>query len=111
MCEKPISVDVEATAQILEKANSRPDQKFLVPFCRRCESPLQVARVQDLGSDRSPDDDSYRNVKNMVEAGSLGHVHAVETTCLDQQDPTGTSDSQESTPPVGTFAVLTMNLE
>lgn len=25
----------------------------------------------------------------MVENGSLGEIHAVETTCLDQQDPTG----------------------
>lgn len=100
MCEKPISVDVEATAQILEKANARPNQKFLVPFCRRCESRLQVARLHRLRSDRSIDDESYRNVKRMVEAGSLGHVHAVETTCLDQQDPTGTSDSRKSPHPV-----------
>lgn len=35
-------------------------------------------------------DDSYRNVKRMVDAGELGEIHAVETSCLDQQDPTGT---------------------
>lgn len=35
------------------------------------------------------DDDSYRAAKEMVENGSLGEIHAVETTCLDQQDPTG----------------------
>lgn len=35
------------------------------------------------------DDDSYRAAKGMVENGSLGEIHAVETTCLDQQDPTG----------------------
>lgn len=36
-----------------------------------------------------PDDDSYRAAKQMVEKSALGEVHAVETTCLDQQDPTG----------------------
>ncbi|KAJ4294207.1 hypothetical protein N0V90_007897 [Kalmusia sp. IMI 367209] len=35
------------------------------------------------------DDDSYRAAKLMVENGTLGNIHAVETTCLDQQDPTG----------------------
>lgn len=36
-----------------------------------------------------PDDDSYRAAKEMVESGSLGEIHAVQTTCMDQQDPTG----------------------
>jgi predicted dehydrogenase len=40
MCEKPISVDVTTTATVIEKAKSRPDLKFLVPFTRRCKSPL-----------------------------------------------------------------------
>lgn len=40
-------------------------------------------------ADLVPDDDSYRAAKEMVENGSLGEIHAVETTCLDQQDPTG----------------------
>jgi len=35
------------------------------------------------------DDDSYRAAKVLVEDGSLGEIHAVETDCLDQQDPTG----------------------
>lgn len=35
------------------------------------------------------DDDSYRAAKELVESGSLGEIHAVETNCLDQQDPTG----------------------
>ena len=38
MCEKPISVDVITTATVIEKAQSRPDLKFLVPFTRRCMS-------------------------------------------------------------------------
>ncbi|KAF2153606.1 NAD(P)-binding protein [Myriangium duriaei CBS 260.36] len=70
MCEKPISVDIETTEQVLAKAASKSHLKFLVPFCRRY-------------------DDSYRAAKVMVESGSLGTIHAVETTCLDQQDPFG----------------------
>ncbi|KAL4893493.1 NAD binding Rossmann fold oxidoreductase [Aspergillus ambiguus] len=70
MCEKPISVDVTTTAEVLAKATSKPHLKFLVPFCRRY-------------------DDSYRAAKQIVDSGSLGEIHAVETTCLDQQDPTG----------------------
>lgn len=37
MCEKPISVDVITTAEVLAKAKSKPHLKFLVPFCRRCK--------------------------------------------------------------------------
>ncbi|KAJ3463695.1 hypothetical protein MRS44_008481 [Fusarium solani] len=70
MCEKPISVDVITTEEVLAKAKSKPELKFLVPFCRRY-------------------DDSYRAAKELVESGSLGEIHAVETNCLDQQDPTG----------------------
>ncbi|WVW81125.1 hypothetical protein I302_103116 [Kwoniella bestiolae CBS 10118] len=70
MCEKPIAVDVETTKKVVEKAKSRPELKFLVPFCRRY-------------------DDSYRSLKKLVEAGELGEIHAVDSTCLDQQDPTG----------------------
>jgi myo-inositol 2-dehydrogenase/D-chiro-inositol 1-dehydrogenase len=35
------------------------------------------------------DDDSYRSAKELVKSGALGDIHAVETNCLDQQDPTG----------------------
>ncbi|XEV01059.1 hypothetical protein FSHL1_006346 [Fusarium sambucinum] len=70
MCEKPISVDVITTEEVLAKAKSKPELKFLVPFCRRY-------------------DDSYRSAKELVESGALGDIHAVETNCLDQQDPTG----------------------
>lgn len=37
MCEKPVSLDVAATAQVIEKAASKPELKFLVPFTRRCK--------------------------------------------------------------------------
>jgi predicted dehydrogenase len=37
MCEKPVSVDVATTREVVEKAASRPDLKFLVPFTRRCK--------------------------------------------------------------------------
>lgn len=36
MCEKPISVDISTTGEVLAKAKSKPHLKFLVPFCRRC---------------------------------------------------------------------------
>lgn len=39
----------------------------------------------------------------MVENGTLGDIHAVETTCLDQQDPTGMS----STPVLPCLSLLT----
>ncbi|BEI82034.1 hypothetical protein CcaverHIS002_0211940 [Cutaneotrichosporon cavernicola] len=70
MVEKPIAVDIETTRVVVEAAAKKPHLKLLVPFCRRF-------------------DDSYRNVKRMVDGGELGEVHAVETSCLDQQDPSG----------------------
>lgn len=70
MCEKPISVDVLTTVEVVEKARARPELKFLVPFTRRY-------------------DVSYRHAKRLVENGALGDVHAVETACIDQQDPSG----------------------
>lgn len=43
MCEKPISVDVITTEEVLAKSKSKPHLKFLVPFCRRCEcSGIQI---------------------------------------------------------------------
>ena len=38
MCEKPISVDIATSQAIVDKAKTLPQQRFLVPFCRRCES-------------------------------------------------------------------------
>ncbi|KAL4736408.1 hypothetical protein BDV11DRAFT_207652 [Aspergillus similis] len=70
MCEKPISVDLPTTEEVLAKAASKPHLKFLVPFCRRY-------------------DESYRSAKQTVQNKELGDIHAVETSCLDQQDPTG----------------------
>ncbi|KAJ0417663.1 hypothetical protein BJY00DRAFT_315774 [Aspergillus carlsbadensis] len=68
MCEKPISVDIVTTREVVEKAASRPDLKFLVPFTRRY-------------------DKSYRQAKALVERGDLGEIHAVETTGIDMADP------------------------
>lgn len=45
--------------------------------------------MQLCETDLCLDDDSYRAAREMVENGTLGEIHAVETTCLDQQDPTG----------------------
>lgn len=38
MCEKPISTDLIATAEVIEKSAAKPHLKFLVPFSRRCMS-------------------------------------------------------------------------
>lgn len=40
MCEKPISVDVITTEEVMAKTASKPDQVFLIPFNKRCESCL-----------------------------------------------------------------------
>lgn len=50
---------------------------------------MQLFGFERESTNLSLDDDSYRAAKKMVESGSLGEIHAVETTCLDQQDPTG----------------------
>ncbi|WVQ89386.1 hypothetical protein IAS59_003143 [Cryptococcus gattii] len=70
MCEKPIAVDIATTKQVVEAARAKPELKFLVPFCRRF-------------------DESNRALKKLVDAGELGDIHAVESWCLDAQDPTG----------------------
>ncbi|KAF7670689.1 hypothetical protein GT037_011140 [Alternaria burnsii] len=70
MCEKPNSVDVITAATVIEKAQSRPDLKFLVPFTRRY-------------------DKSYCEAKDLIESGELGEIHAVETWMSDVQDPAG----------------------
>ncbi|KAF2996767.1 hypothetical protein E8E14_003807 [Neopestalotiopsis sp. 37M] len=67
MCEKPISVDIITTEEVVAKSASKPHLKFLLPFSRRY-------------------DDSYRATKAMVENGQLGEIHAVEASCLDPQD-------------------------
>ncbi|TEA17232.1 putative oxidoreductase YrbE [Colletotrichum sidae] len=67
MCEKPISVDITTTKDVVAKAASKPHLKFLLPFSRRY-------------------DESYRVTKKMVEDGKLGNIHAVEASCLDPQD-------------------------
>lgn len=51
------------------------------------EYPSEI-RASDV-TNPCPDDDSYRAAKEMAENGSLGEIHAVQTTCMDQQDPTG----------------------
>ena len=91
MCEKPISVDIVATKEVVEKAQSRPDLKFLVPFTRRCKQTWSSVSSQGytLNSNSQPDDKSYRTAKTLIDNGELGEIHAVETTCIDQQDPNG----------------------
>jgi hypothetical protein len=70
---------------------------------------VSCTNVSDRASTRVAnlhrDDDSYRAAKELVESGSLGEIHAVETNCLDQQDPTG----KFSKKPCFTFAFLLRN--
>lgn len=42
MCEKPISIDVITTEEVMAKAASKPNQVFLVPFTKRCKSPAEI---------------------------------------------------------------------
>ncbi|KAJ0281518.1 hypothetical protein CBS470a_008267 [Colletotrichum nupharicola] len=67
MCEKPISVDIITTKDVVAKSAANPHLKFLLPFSRRY-------------------DESYRVTKKMAENGQLGEIHAVEASCLDPQD-------------------------
>lgn len=89
MCEKPVSVDIATTRAVVEKSASRPDLKFLVPFTRRCKWCLTRVFAL-LGSWLSLDDKSYRQAKALIDNGTLGEIHAVETTGIDQADPNGT---------------------
>ncbi|KAM0326853.1 hypothetical protein ACHAPQ_007611 [Fusarium lateritium] len=67
MCEKPISVDILTTQEVVAKSASKPHLKFLLPFSRRY-------------------DRSYQVTKQMIRDGQLGDIHAVEASCLDPQD-------------------------
>ncbi|KAK9770039.1 hypothetical protein AB5N19_14092 [Seiridium cardinale] len=67
MCEKPISVDIITTEEVVTKSASKPHLKFLLPFSRRY-------------------DESYRATKRMADNGQLGEIHGVEASCLDPQD-------------------------
>ncbi|KAH0359765.1 hypothetical protein KCU65_g9793, partial [Aureobasidium melanogenum] len=67
MCEKPISVDIITTEEVVTKSATKPHLKFLLPFSRRY-------------------DESYRATKLMIKNGALGEIHAVEASCLDPQD-------------------------
>ncbi|KAK5688072.1 hypothetical protein LTS10_000050 [Elasticomyces elasticus] len=67
MCEKPISVDITTTEEVVIKAASKPHLKFLLPFSRRYDA-------------------SYQTTKRLVDNGELGTIHAVEASCLDPQD-------------------------
>ncbi|KAH8194162.1 hypothetical protein TruAng_011674 [Truncatella angustata] len=70
MCEKPISVDLITTEEVVAKSVSKPHLKFLLPFSRRY-------------------DESYRATKRMAENGQLGEIHGVEASCLHSQDKNG----------------------
>lgn len=70
MCEKPISMDVATTQEVIAKAATKPHLKFLIPLTRRY-------------------DDNFRAAKKLVDSGTLGDIHAVETSSQDKQDKSG----------------------
>jgi hypothetical protein len=72
------------------KSSQRPSQSLISSSLFHSAEDVSIAiKVPRLIADPDLDDDSYRSAKELVESGALGDVHAVETNCLDQQDPTG----------------------
>ncbi|WVW83255.1 hypothetical protein I302_105274 [Kwoniella bestiolae CBS 10118] len=70
LLEKPISIDVETSRQVVHEAEKFPELKVMVGFSRRF-------------------DESYREVKRMIEEGILGQTHLVKSATNDQYDPSG----------------------
>ncbi|WWC60052.1 uncharacterized protein I303_102615 [Kwoniella dejecticola CBS 10117] len=70
LLEKPISIDLETSRQVVEETKKCPDLKVMVGFSRRF-------------------DESYREVKNMIDAGKLGKPHLIKSATNDQHDPSG----------------------
>ncbi|WVW85904.1 hypothetical protein I302_107942 [Kwoniella bestiolae CBS 10118] len=70
LLEKPISIDLETSRQVVQETEKHPDLKVMVGFSRRF-------------------DDSYREVKNMIDKGKLGIPHLIKSATNDQHDPSG----------------------
>ncbi|WWD01549.1 hypothetical protein V866_008494 [Kwoniella sp. B9012] len=70
LLEKPISIDVETSRQVVREAERFPELKVMVGFSRRF-------------------DESYREVKRMIDEGTFGKTHLVKSATNDQYDPSG----------------------
>ncbi|WWC69050.1 uncharacterized protein I206_102986 [Kwoniella pini CBS 10737] len=70
LLEKPISIDLETSRQVVEETKKYPGLKVMVGFSRRF-------------------DESYREVKKMINAGTLGTPHLIKSATNDQHDSSG----------------------
>ncbi|WVF66965.1 hypothetical protein IAT40_001708 [Kwoniella sp. CBS 6097] len=70
LVEKPISIDLKTSRQVVQEVEQHPDIKVMVGFSRRF-------------------DESYREVKRMIDTGRLGKPHLVKSATNDQYDPSG----------------------
>ncbi|KAJ4398824.1 hypothetical protein N0V91_009875 [Didymella pomorum] len=65
-----ICLALDLGLEVIAKAATKPHLKFLIPLTRRY-------------------DDNFRAAKRLVDAGTLGDIHAVETSSQDKQDKSG----------------------
>ncbi|WRT65304.1 uncharacterized protein IL334_002247 [Kwoniella shivajii] len=70
LLEKPISIDLETSRAVVREAEKHPELKVMIGFSRRF-------------------DESYREVKKMIDTGRLGQPHLVKSATNDQHDPSG----------------------
>ncbi|OCF40567.1 myo-inositol 2-dehydrogenase [Kwoniella heveanensis CBS 569] len=70
LLEKPISIDLDTSRQVVNEVSQYPDLKVMVGFSRRF-------------------DESNREIKRMIDAGRLGQPHLVKSATNDQYDPSG----------------------
>ncbi|WWC87436.1 uncharacterized protein L201_002325 [Kwoniella dendrophila CBS 6074] len=70
LVEKPISIDLETSRKVVEETEKYPHLKVMVGFSRRF-------------------DESYREVKKLIDQGKLGKPHLIKSATNDQHDPSG----------------------
>ncbi|ODN74230.1 hypothetical protein L202_07675 [Cryptococcus amylolentus CBS 6039] len=70
LVEKPISIDLQTSRDVVEETKKFPDLKVMVGFSRRF-------------------DESYREAYKMINTGKLGKPHLIKSATNDQYDPSG----------------------
>lgn len=70
LLEKPISVDVKDSLPVIKAVEEHPHLKLMIGLSRRF-------------------DQSYREVKKMIDAGQLGKPYLIRSCTNDQYDPSG----------------------
>ncbi|ORY26985.1 hypothetical protein BCR39DRAFT_497705 [Naematelia encephala] len=70
LLEKPISIDVETSKEVVKVAEAHPELKTMVAFVRRF-------------------DESTRELKRMIDDGEMGEVHLLKSASNDPYDPSG----------------------